>query len=260
MSDLRKACEVQDLTYTCAIEPPLSTSHELPTALWCEACGYVLFGLTRGGACPECGQPIEASLPHHRTGPPWQNRLGFRAWAATAAGVLVKPRRTFRAMRLDGNNGPARLFLLSMATIVGVGWGCFSGLGLGQGFLTAWLLGMVAAKVVLVLTYIETLGVTLFSRRRGWRVSVGLAERVTGYASVGWGVAAVVLALLTGFYDRGLIQRAVVRWFGPWDESYVFLLAAVGFGGAVVFFEMLVWTGVRAVRYGNRPQPRKISG
>ncbi len=157
-------------------------------------------------------------------------------------------------MRLDGPAGPARLFLLSIALIVGVGWGAFSLLAVGQGGLLSWVAGMAAAKTVLVMTYIETIGVTFFSKRRGWRVPFGLAERVTCYASVGWVIAALVLAPLVGLYDVGLLERWIARVVGQWQPDYRWLLAAVGFGAAVLFFETLVWTGVRKVRFANRPR------
>lgn len=156
-------------------------------------------------------------------------------------------------MRLDGPAMPARLFLLSIAVVVGVGWGLFSLIAVGHSGLMAWLAGMIAAKVVLIMTYIETVGVTFFSRRRGWRVPFGLAERVTCYASVGWVIAAAVLAPLVGLYEAGALRAWVIGVVGHWDPDYRWLLGAVGFGGAVLFFETLVWTGVRKVRFGNRP-------
>jgi len=226
---------------------------ELPPDLLCEFCGYGLFGLPADAACPECGQPIAASIPTHRVGPAWQNRLSLGNGLATALSMISRPGETFRTMRLDGPALPARLFLLSIALIVGVGWGLFDLVVVGRGFLLAWVAGMAAAKTVLIMTYIETLGVTFFSKRRGWRVPFRLAERVTCYASVGWVIAAIVLAPLVGLYDVGLLEGWVVHVVGHWQPEYRWLLAAIGFGAAVLFFETLVWTGVRKVRFGNRP-------
>lgn len=156
-------------------------------------------------------------------------------------------------MRLDGSAMPARLFLLSIAVIVGVFWGTFDLLMVERGLLLSWITGMASAKTVLIMTYIEAVGVTFFSRRRGWRVPFKLAERVTCYASVGWVIAAIGLAPLVGLYEAGVLRAWVIGAVGHWDPDYRWLLGAVGFGGAVLFFETLVWTGVRKVRFGNRP-------
>ncbi|MEM8737481.1 MAG: hypothetical protein AAGG38_03245 [Planctomycetota bacterium] len=201
--------------------------------------------------CPECGQPIEASLPRYRVGPAWQRRMTFRAWADTAWSVVRRPGHLFRTMQLGGSNLSARLFLLSIALLVGVGWGAFWIVGLDKGVLAGWLMGMLAAKLVLGMTYLEAAGVTFFSWRRGWRVPFGTAERVTAYASVGWVVAAVVLGGFLALADRQWIADELGVRLERWIPYYRYLLAAAGFGAAVFGFEILVWTGVRRVRFGN---------
>ncbi|MEM9420793.1 MAG: hypothetical protein AAGA25_17335 [Planctomycetota bacterium] len=212
-----------------------------------------MFGLPADSACPECGQTIAESLPEHRTGPAWQNTLAPASWLNTAWSIFARPGKTYRHMRLNGPAMPARLFLLSMAVLVGMGWGVFCLLVVGYSGLMSWGAGMVAAKTVLIMTYIETIGVTFFSGRRGWRVPFSLAERVTCYASVGWLVAAVVLAPLLFWYEAGGFERSVVKIVGHWEPEYRWFLAALGFGAAVLFFETRVWSGVRQVRFGNRP-------
>lgn len=212
-----------------------------------------MFGLPPEADCPECGQPIATSIPTHRVGPPWQNRLSLSHWFTTVFGMIRRPGESFRTMRLDGPAWPARLFLISIAAFVGFFWGAYDLIMIERGLLLSWVAGMAAAKTVLIMTYIETLGVTFFSKRRGWRVPFGLAERVTCYASVGWVIAAAVLAPLVGLYEAGLVESGVLRVTGHWQPEYRWLLAAVGFGAAVLFFETLVYTGVRKVRFGNRP-------
>ncbi|MEL7088226.1 MAG: hypothetical protein AAGL98_07250 [Planctomycetota bacterium] len=221
-----------------------------PTLL-CETCGYGLRGLRLTEVCPECGRPIAESLPHHRVGPAWQTQMNpVNGWRVAIA-VLRRPKSFFRRLSLDGPNLPARLFLLSIALIVGVGWGLFTAFGHGKPFLLSWVMGMVAAKTVIGMTYIESVGVTFFSRRRGWRVPFGLAERLTCYASVGWILAAVVLGGLSLVESSGLVEDWARGVLGRWGPEYRLLLGAVGFGAAVMGFEILVWTGVRRVRFAN---------
>jgi hypothetical protein len=222
----------------------------------CERCGYPLKGVeTRPDAhCPECGLAVDESRPHRRIGPAWQNHPSPRAWLATAAAVLGHPRDTFRTMRLDGSNLPPRLFLLSMALGVGTFWGIFTAaLGTRAG-LMSWAAGMVAGKLVLVMSYIEAGGVAFFSGRRGWRVPFHTAERVTGYASVGWLLAAFILAGLNLLERGGFFDPLLDAVAGPYAEAVRPVLGLAALGLAILGFETLVWTGVRAVRFGNRPR------
>ncbi|MEM9881417.1 MAG: hypothetical protein AAF800_00685 [Planctomycetota bacterium] len=203
--------------------------------------------------CPECGRPIAASRPERRVGLPWQHAATPRAWLATAAAIATAPRRSFGRLHLGGSNLRDRLFLLSVASLVGGGWGLATLALTDRGFLMAWLQGMAAAKVVLAMSYVEVLGVTFFSRRRGWRVPLARAERVVAYASVGWVAAAAVLTLLRAVDAAGHADRWITRAVGTAAIDTGLLLAAVGFGLAVLGFEALVWVGVRAVRFGNAP-------
>ena len=238
-------------------------SSEVGAGLLCEVCGYPLVadsvaGLERQSAeqeavCPECGEPIRRSLPATRTGLPWQRRPGLGAWVATAGAVLLRPRRSFRKMHLGGSNGGARLFLLINVCLVGGITTATAMWGHGRGLLVAWLLGMAAAKATLVLTYIEALGVTLFSRRRRWRVPFALAERIAGYASAGWIVTAALLGAGSLGFDR-VVSWSLTQLRGQLATPLVDLLAGMLlFGAAVLCFELLVWTGVRQCRFGNRP-------
>lgn len=69
--------------------------------LLCENCGYVLSGLDRDGACPECGRPIAQSLPSART-------LVFGGDTGTTWGQFVRrlafdPRGAVENLRIDTN-------------------------------------------------------------------------------------------------------------------------------------------------------------
>lgn len=67
--------------------------------LLCENCGYVLSGLDRDGACPECGRPIAQSLPSART-----LVFGTSAsvpWFSLARELMTRPDRALPRLRMD---------------------------------------------------------------------------------------------------------------------------------------------------------------
>ena len=224
----------------------------------CETCGYPLRGLGIDAVCPECGAAVDASDPRHRTGH-WGGGASFGTQYLRYAGRLIRgPRRFFRAMRVGGSNLAPRVFLLINAALVMTIWTTTALLtNGGDGLLWAWLGGMIGFKAVLVLTYVEVLGVRLFSGRRGWRVPVALAERVACCASLGW-VPAGALAS-AGW----LVGPGVLRGLWPEPGGKAFSVTEAGFSLAVALsvagmlvFESLVWIGVRQVKYANAgPSP-----
>ena len=156
-------------------------------------------------------------------------------------------------MRADGGNLLPRMYLLSVACLIGGGWALGELLWIERDPVLAWALGMLAANVVVALSYLEAGGVTFFSRRRGWRVPFRLAERVVCYASPGWFVAAgglMYLAKLHHGEDLVPLLSAVSGSLGPQLVPAVF--AAAG-GLTLMGFECLVYVGGRQVRVANSP-------
>ena len=226
-----------------------------PDALLCEACGYPLPKLQ---ACPECGTPAAASDPAKRTGPPWARGMSLRAFAATAAGLLRGPRRFYAALEPAGPGLPPRLYLLAWATSVGAGWALAERLWIGREPVLAWGFGMLAGQAVVALTYLEVIGVTLFSRFRGWRVPAPLAEKVACYAAPAWVAGAAVAVIVERVASGGGLGRALARLTG--DPLLGVRLTAVALPLAAILavlpYESLVHRGVRAVRFANRrPAP-----
>ncbi|MEM9752006.1 MAG: hypothetical protein AAF916_01325 [Planctomycetota bacterium] len=245
----------------------MSTTPRVPPAklLLCETCGYPLANLEPDSACPECGTPSANSDPARRDGPLWQQRPGPGSWVDIALAMITRPGDFYQRLRLGGSNVMPRLFLLSVACFVGASWAVSESLWNDRPPPLAWALGMVAAKAVLLLSYLEALGVTFFSWRRGWRVPFRLAERVVCYAAVGWVPAAIGLILLNTAWQSGAlgdtIQAALIR-VGAGDSS-VFPTASlipavfIAVGGVLILgFEAWVYVGVRRVRYANPPDAR----
>jgi hypothetical protein len=220
--------------------------------LICETCGYPIHDKQPDDRCPECGEPVAASNPHLRVGLPWQRSYSLQHWVKTFALIATRPRQAFRKLNFDREGPASRLFLLTHACSIGLCWGLAAGLmGLAD-LLWAWGQGMLAAKAVLLLTYVEAAGVTVFSQRRGWRVPCAHAERVVCYAAVGWWPAAVALFFLLhqGVFTelRQISSRLGISGLAAVQP----VLAALGLGLMFLVFELLVWTGVRQIKYANR--------
>lgn len=231
----------------------------------CEKCGYRLCGLQTHRDCPECGTPIAQSHPRHREGLPWQRAANPRHWCATARMIVTKPGAAFERLRIDqrgrdadGNscatstaglsNMRDRLFLLSFALPLGL---VCAAIWFLLGLPRPWAWTVAAPAGILTLSYIEATGVTFISRRRGWRVPFRLAERVVCYASVAWQPAAIICCLLLALH-LGPIEWQRRYTFGLFhgDERDYPWLVLVG-AASILWFESLVWLGIRRVRYAN---------
>lgn len=209
----------------------------------CEHCGYVLKGLRPEGDCPECGLTIAASSPDLRMGPGGGNQVEID--------LVRRPGAFFRTMCVGGSNAPARWFMLKTVLLIGLLWLLWDTVG-GTWSLEVDLIeaGLVVVSLYL-LSYVEALGVVYFARRRGWRVPFRLAERVVCYATVGWVPAAILMGLALDRYVAGDIDRWMSRLLGAWGPlQSIELLVLVG-AVAMLWFELLVWIGVRQTKYAN---------
>ena len=230
-----------------------------PEALLCEACGYVLAADRRlasvriSEACPECGRPAAESDPRRRTGPPWARRRSPGAFLRTVAGLLLGPRRFYATLDPAASGLPPRLYLLIVATAAGCVWALTEKLLLGRPPVLAWGFGMIAGQTVLALTYLEVLGVAAFSRVRGWRVPLPLAEKVACYAAPGWLPGVAVALGVEAVAAGGGLGRTLARLTGDPLLGITLTPAALVLAAvfAVLPFETLVHRGVRVVRFAN---------
>ena len=87
----------------------------------CDACGYNLTGLDLDQRCPECGEPILASIgPAARPGVAWERLDRWRAWPRCWLDAMVRPRWFGRQMRVWSGRGVHRWVLLAHAALMGL--------------------------------------------------------------------------------------------------------------------------------------------
>lgn len=247
--------------------------------LLCERCGYLVEGLPTGGNCPECGRSIESSLPGSREGSPWQRRPSAWSWLGTLWMVLVHPMRTAREIGI-GVGGVRCLQTLNVAAASAVVGLCFGyaqsrflvleSLGLvrsssgmqgdGSGarivVLTV-VAGVMAFVVISGLTAIERFGIRFFGRVHKARVTESIARSLTAHASAAWLVGAVLfaagLAVGTRAHEVAMEQNVGGR-RGLMMLSPALLAVFGGFLG-MLWFETIVYLGLRKCRFANRAKP-----
>lgn len=254
-----------------------------PATLLCERCGYVVDGLPPAGACPECGKPIAESLPARRAGSPWQRSRTIPAAAATCWAMWTSPRRVFddAAIALDrARPGQTLLsladlchyaaaFLATLPVVLTAG-GSIVVLTLGRGsaeFLPTmiWLVVLVIASsgialpvtlLFAALSGIERAGIQFFGRTRRWRVSPVVASVVCAHAAAGWVAGGLIgVGLCAGAWAAALLGETSRHW-----ALTALAPPLLGFLIGLLWFEILVYVGVRRCRFANHAAPSPPPG
>ncbi len=197
--------------------------------------------------------PIVESSPTKRTGPRWHAQPNPTTALQACIELIFKPNQFFRMLRVDGSNVTARLFLLLTCLLIALIWFyAVWGRSLSDGS-TAWAMiqGLLACDFTIILTYIEAIGVVYFSRRRGWRISFKLAERIACYSSIGWVPAALIMLWVLAHLNNGDIDRWMSSLLPAWEYWQSLALMVLCFAVAMMWFEVLVWLGVRQAKYAN---------
>ncbi len=232
----------------------------------CEKCGYVLSGLHPDTNCPECGTPIFQSHPHRRAGSPWQVRS---AAVPTIRAMLTHPGRVFATAT------PEIEHTREFKHLCIFGAGLFTSLtilliysGQPSPRASSGNLSIVAAMVIAnvglfgipvslllwLLTSIEQRGIRAFGRLNNRRITPAVAETVTAHAAAAW---FTIPALMLLMWVAGILTKTLAERFSwaMWELTLTapywspFLGAFTG----MLWFEVVVWTGVRRMRFANPP-------
>ncbi|MFG0284287.1 MAG: hypothetical protein ACF8R7_07675 [Phycisphaerales bacterium JB039] len=238
--------------------------------LLCERCGYVIGGLDESGACPECGRPIAESLPQRRRGTAAQIEPTLGALLRTALDTALHRRAIWREVRIGfpTDDRMRRALLFGAAALVAMHASILQALGLEQRlgsmfeavsvaiFLLLPLWTMVAWLVLAALTEIERIGVQIFGRMHGRRITPAIATTIVSHASAGWLVGAV---LLTPAWLAGRLLASAADHIGLLRWELVFalpwLLPSLAAGAGLLLFETITYHGVLRLRYANRERP-----
>ncbi len=261
--------------------------------LLCERCGYVIEGLPGDGGCPECGKPIAESLPERRTGTAWQVRPRLNQLPRTWWRSLRHPLRTLDQMR-PRSKRDARLGLCSVfagGLLMGCGWWdpllwiytrplpneqldawrrlTSALIAIGFGVVTAVLL----AGVMWTLTRVETKGLGVIARTRGFRMSREFRCAITAHGCAGWVLAGAMFFVLCSLSNWILDMAREPDWLWPssgqgtaiwmrgstrlpwWAHEAVWHARWAGLLIGFLWFETFAWLGLRRLRYANTQRP-----
>lgn len=240
--------------------------------LLCESCGYPIAGLPEAGNCPECGTPIPESLPEARTGSAWQKRILTRgpgalaAWLSTDWSIVRHRGASFRLLRADmaGAGSLLAINLLASGALLAIPWtgvwlydparGSRGASGVFLQLASLIAITLAAGLMLLILTWIECLGIRFFAARRSWRLTRAMAWQVCAHASVGWLAAGpcVWAALLLASTLAGSTRMigGIVSVRDLIGGGLMFTAILVG----MLAFEVLVYLGVRRCRFANGPR------
>jgi hypothetical protein len=227
----------------------------------CEACGYNLTTIPMESRCPECGEPVPASLgPTARSGTSWQRRreIGrWRAWWECSVAAVRHPRELGRQLPVTADGTDHRRFLaLHLPVIFCITFASAAGAAVINAptsdfremlpiFLLAFsALGCLCVGGTVVFTLAGTIAIGVFESLRyrrnllpgAMQVACYLGGYLTLWALFGGATAVIVFAMeeerwfhileqMTGVYRDTL---STSTWLIPnlvWCVTYFVLLA-----------------------------------
>lgn len=232
--------------------------------LLCERCGYVLSGLPTDAACPECGKAIAESLPSARTLA--YDPKGGMGWVRVAVRMVRSPFGAYETVKIDVERArgfATRSFaIVSVIAGVGVMLPLIGFYGLPRTDATSalgWMLKQAASIVPVVMLgtfvllwlvlLIERAGSRVIGLTHRWRITGEVAYCVCAYASVGWLLGALGLAVSGAWYALRIADENFAASSEGFYVMYGGLAAAFLLG--LFGYELLVYIGLRRCKFAN---------
>jgi hypothetical protein len=237
----------------------------------CFSCGYVLDGLPQTGVCPECGNPISASLGADRVPPQWETAVGkdrLKAFVGTSARIIFGPKQFYRTLNVRGPLGPAKNFARIHWAIASGLFGISAALHVvsfnyqspwfpdfpgGRGAITA-----VLAVVLLVAGYGALSLITRLASRltnveatyRGIRLPYNIVLRGLYYHAAHYFPVGLIAFVYVGGCQLGfaIFERSL-----PINSAIYYLYGLCGLVVVcAIYLFQTYWIGMRNMMYANR--------
>lgn len=238
----------------------------------CDDCGYNLSTIPMNSRCPECGEPIIASLgPNVRPGTIWEQRqeVGLiQAWRRCAVEAILNPTALGRRLQLRSRVCDHRRFLLLHLPIIFVlGAAGLLTIGVIEGGVDQLreepVIVLVITAIVGISCVLGALGVILFSaglvgtvqslryKRNLLPGSMQVASYLTGYLTAWAAFGAVTLAGALSMENAGWFRLAqdVTGIDRDMLASLTWFIPNLVCG---LYYVLLVIRGTVATRYANR--------
>jgi len=230
----------------------------------CDVCGYDLRAAASDGRCPECGKPVVESLGQaNRPLTEWERHPSWLRLGAVFRQLyqlVFAPRSLFYSMPTREGQRAAQHWLIGSMVLVGLEAylivPSFAAVGVFEWWIGLFAGGLAVAVVwallALMMVGIETAGIVVYGRFHGLHIELSAASKATCYSSIlmlFWVfLGGCQLVALAAFWNNGYARHYLPRV----SEGISVGSLAVAHIAGLLWYELTVYRGVRAIQYANK--------